>query len=88
MGLLNYKKLPGIWYKEGKEYHSNNHKDFSILLVERSNPKPKQPGKYILAILPNGQREYISGIPGNNKIDYQGKYFKVDVSSANQIIIV
>lgn len=87
MGNTTCKKLPGIWNKQGNEYHSQTDAGFTLLLVNRPYPKPKQPNKYILAIYPNGQREYISGVMGEGRIDYQGKYFKIDVSQSNQIII-
>jgi hypothetical protein len=82
--FLNYKKLTmvhftkiiGTWTKVGNEFQSNQSVNFKLLLITRSNPKSKQPLKYILAIHPNGQREYISGILDNNLIDYGGKVFK------------
>jgi hypothetical protein len=57
------------------------------LLVERPNPKPKQPRKYILAVLPSGRREYVSGILDTNKIDYQGRYFVFQMEKANEFSI-
>jgi|TARA_R110000868_G_scaffold251012_1_gene507749 hypothetical protein len=84
--MLTYQNLKGTWTKEGNEFKSPVHKEFSILLVERKNCKSHQPPTYILGILPTGQREYISGIR-NNKIDFQGKYFEIQIQDARTIVI-
>jgi hypothetical protein len=55
-------------------------------LVERKNCKSHQPPVYILGILPNGQREYVSGIR-NNKIDFEGRFFEIQIQDARTIII-
>jgi hypothetical protein len=55
-------------------------------LVERKNCKSHQPPVYLLGILPTGQREYISGIR-NNKIDFEGRFFEVQIQDARTIII-
>jgi len=86
--MPHYTKLPGTWTKQGNQFVSNHDKGFALLLVERHKPKPKQPKKYILAILPSGQREYVSGILDNNSIDYQGRIFKFEMSQTNQFTIV
>jgi len=86
--MPHYTKLPGTWTKQGNEFVSKNDKGFTLLLVERPKPKPKQPKRYILAILPSGQRQYVSGILDNNSIDYQGKYFSFQMHKANEFTIV
>ena len=86
--MPHYTKLPGTWTKQGNQFVSDQDKGFTLLLVERHKPKPKQPKKYILAILPSGQREYVSGILDNNSIDYQGRIFKFEMSQTNQFTIV
>lgn len=84
--MLTYQNLKGTWTKEGNEFKSPAHNEFRILLVERKNCKSHQPPTYILGILPTGQREYISGIRGN-KIDFQGKYFEIQIQDARTIVI-
>jgi len=86
--MVHYSKLLGTWTKNGNEFTSDKNTSFTLLLVQRPNPKLKQPKKYILAILPNGQREYISGILDDNKIDFQGKYFDFQMDQSNEFKIV
>ena len=86
--MLHFSKLPGVWTKNGEAFTSNCENGFSLLLVERFTPKPKQPKRYILAILPSGQRQYISGILDNNSIDYQGCVFDFQMEQTNQFTIV
>lgn len=86
--MVHYSKLRGTWTKQGNHFVSNSTQEFTLLLVERPNPKPKQPRKYILAVLPSGQREYVSGILEEQSIDYQGKYFSFKMSAANEFTIV
>jgi hypothetical protein len=83
--MLTYQKLQGIWTKQGNEFKSS-HNEFTILLVERKNCKSHQPPVYLLGILPTGQREYISGIRAN-KIDFQGRYFEIQIQDARTIVI-
>lgn len=84
--MLTYQNLKGTWTKEGNEFKSPAHNEFRILLVERKNCKSHQPPVYILGILPTGQREYISGIR-NGRIDFQGKYFEIQIQDARTIVI-
>jgi hypothetical protein len=86
--MPHYTKLVGTWTKKGNEFVSDYEKGFTLLLVERPKPKPKQPKKYILAILPSGQREYVSGILDECKIDYQGRVFSFEMHQTNQFTIV
>lgn len=86
--MPHYTKLVGTWTKKGNEFVSDYDKGFTLLLVERPKPKPKQPKKYILAILPSGQREYVSGILDECKIDYQGRFFSFEMHQTNQFTIV
>ncbi len=83
--MLTYQKLKGTWTKEGNEFKSN-HNEFTLLLVDRKNPKSHQPPRYLLGILPTGQREYVSGIR-NNKIDFEGRYFEIQIEDAKTIVI-
>jgi hypothetical protein len=83
--MLTHQKLPGTWIKEGNEFKSN-HNEFSLLLVERTNPKSHQPPQYILGILPNGQRSYISGIR-SGRIDFEGRFFEIQIQDARTITI-
>jgi hypothetical protein len=84
--MLTHTKLKGYWIKEGNEFKSETHNEFTLLLVERKNCKSHQPPVYLLGILPTGQREYISGIR-NNKIDFEGRFFEVQIQDARTIII-
>lgn len=84
--MITAKNLKGKWIKQGNEFISDS-KDFKLLLVTRNNAKPQQPTKYILGILPNGQRQYISGILSNGKIDYQNKYFSFTMDNPNEFDI-
>jgi hypothetical protein len=84
--MLTYQNLKGTWTKSGNEFKSETHNEFTLLLVERKNCKSHQPPVYILGILPTGQREYISGIRAN-KIDFQGRYFEIQIEDARTIII-
>jgi hypothetical protein len=86
--MVHYSKLRGTWTKQGNEFVSPATTNFTLLLVERPNPKPKQPKRYILAILPGGQRQYVSGILESQCIDYQGKYFNFQMHKANEFVIV
>jgi hypothetical protein len=86
--MLHFTKLPGVWTKQGNEFRSNHNDGFSLLLVERKNPNQKQPKKYILAIFPSGQREYVSGVLENNSIDYQGRVFNFQMDQTNQFTII
>jgi hypothetical protein len=83
--MLTHTKLKGTWIKEGNEYKST-HQEFTLLLVERKNCRSHQPPVYLLGILPNGQREYLSGIR-NNRIDFEGRFFEVQIQDARTIII-
>ena len=85
--MVHFSKLQGTWTKKGNEFYSESSPGFTLLLVERPNPKPKQPKKYILAVLPSGRREYVSGILDTNKIDYQGRYFVFQMEKANEFSI-
>ena len=84
--MLTYQNLKGTWTKSGNEFKSSSHDEFSLLLVERKNCKSHQPPVYLLGILPTGQREYISGIRAN-KIDFQGRYFEIQIQDARTIVI-
>jgi hypothetical protein len=85
--MVHFTKILGTWTKVGNEFQSNQTPNFKLLLITRTNPKPKQPKKYILAIHPNGQREYISGILDNNHIDYGGKVFSFMSINTNTFYI-
>jgi hypothetical protein len=85
--MPHYTKLLGTWTKQGNQFVSDYDKGFTLLLVERPKPKPKQPKKYLLAILPSGQREYISGILDDNHIDYGGKVFSFMSINTNTFYI-
>jgi hypothetical protein len=78
--MLTHKKLVGNWEKiQGNEFTHTSHKDFKLLFVERTNPRSHQPPTYLLGILPDGQRSYISGIR-NGRIDFQDHYFQITIN--------
>ena len=58
----------------------------TFLIANRNNPTSKKPPTYLLEILPDGQRKYISSLypldtPGCYRMEKNGVWYVLDVST-------
>ena len=72
-----------VYTKTGSKLIGNKH---LLLLSQRSKPTKSKPKDFLLAVLPNGQRQYISSLystttPGIYRIDYLGLSYQFTIKS-------
>lgn len=80
--------LEGVYNRVNSKFHKEG---ITLMVADRKNPTPKKPLNFLVAILPDGRRRFISSMyqtvtQNRYNIDWNGVQYTFTSNASNGVI--